>query len=299
MKLEEVINLFLGTQRNQHTRRAYELTLRYMTAYIGAKRPVEKLSVEDLLGFAAFLDEMQRENDWQNATMYKHIKQTKSFFNWLVRIERLEKSPAAAIRQVRLSRSVDPDKAMTNEEYQAILDVAKYFPQKLAIIMFLGDTGCRAGGVAKLTISNLELHDKTAVVVEKGNKERPVWFGDDCAQTLQTWLQRRGERDHDYVFCHSNGPYTSDAISQIVRRCCKTAGIRSLGAHSIRHRFGFNAANSGVRAAVVQRILGHESIETTMKHYYRLDETQMKEAVRKLATNTRRKPDNIIKLKSS
>lgn len=119
--------------------------------------------------------------------------------------------------------------------------------------------------------------------MEKGDKERPVWYGELTAQVLRQWLIQRGRHDHDFVFCHQRGPYTPASISLIVRRAAVRTGCRSLGSHSTRHRKAFQLADARIAPSVAATALGHESINTTMNSYYPADYDRAQDAIQELA----------------
>lgn len=280
MKLEEVLSAFLKLYINSpHTHRSYEQTCDRLMNALGSKRRLETITKIDLINFVADLE----KEDLAPATIYRHKKVVKRIFSWLYdEMEAIESNPATVIHQQRLDKRVPSDKAMTDEELEKILDYLKYRPQYLAIVHFLADTGCRAGGAAKLKIDKLNIKKREADVIEKGNKLRTVWFSNDCAAALRSWLLMRPHTDHNFVFCHANGPYTSAAISQIIRRSCKALGLRSLGAHSIRHWFAFRLADNGVQPSVAARVLGHSDVMTTLTHYYPSDLKRAEEAARNI-----------------
>jgi site-specific recombinase XerD len=141
-----------------------------------------------------------------------------------------------------------------------------------AIILFILDTGCRAGGVAGLELSTLDLALCRARVTEKGEKERTVYFTRRTADTLRAWLNVRPASTTNTVFVSLSGltpgkELTPGGISQIFSRLKKAAGIRgNINPHSLRHAFATNAAKQGVNMAVLAALLGHESMSTTQQY---------------------------------
>jgi integrase len=291
MNLEHAIKLFLG-QYKPTTRRANQYPLGYMSDYIGHARPITAIKPADLIEYTNTL----YERNYSPHTCYKHIKIIKTFFNWLVKIGELDASPAAKVRQANVRTYVTPDKAMTDDEYHRVLEYIRYNPRNHAIFLFLGDTGCRAGGAAGLKVDDIDLDNLSAIVTEKKDKTRHVWFGDACARALRVWLIRRPSNAGSYIFSRDHKQLSAAAISQIIRRACITVGVRSLGAHSMRHRKGhqFNRENvSPIDAAIA---LGHENPQVTIDSYYGRQTAGAVQAVRKLAQPAE-KPQNIISLK--
>ncbi len=290
MNLTHAIQVFLG-QYKPSTRRALEYPLLSMAEYVGPARPVDSIKPEHLIEYAAALE----ERPYAPVTVRKHIKSIKTFFNWLVKIDALIKSPAVVIKAKRLQAYVSRDKAMTDGELERILSYVKWKPRDHALLLFLADTGCRAGGAAGLKDGDLDLEHCSAVVTEKGEKTRPVAYGVDCARAIRVWLLKR-PREARYVFSRSVKPMTAAAVSQIVRRACKKVGVRSLGAHSLRHRKGHQLADAKVAVSTAATALGHSDVLTTLHYYYPRDWASAEKELRKLAHHREAETGKIIQL---
>lgn len=61
----------------------------------------------------------------------------------------------------------------------------------------------------------------------------------------------------------------------------KKAGVPHIHAHSMRHHTATSLLRAGVNVRIVQEILGHESLDTTMR-YLHVTARDKKEAMRKL-----------------
>lgn len=52
--------------------------------------------------------------------------------------------------------------------------------------------------------------------------------------------------------------------------------------HDLRRTFGTNLANKGISPKVLQKLMGHASLETTMKYYVNADMDEKRKAVESL-----------------
>jgi integrase len=204
------------------------------------------------------------------------------------------------MKKPRVSRFVRKDKAMTDEELNKILEYVQWKPRDHALIAFLADTGSRAGGAAGLTWDLVDFEKYRATVTEKGHKTRTVFLGDLSVTKLLYWFEKQNRIHGNYVFSRNGQPINSPAISSVVRRASKQVGIRSLGAHSIRHRKGHQFSANRLSPKLCQIALGHVDVVTTINHYYEDDDSHVEAAMRELALPmTVEKPDNIVEFRKA
>jgi hypothetical protein len=74
-------------------------------------------------------------------------------------------------------------------------------------------------------------------------------------------------RDGQYVFCAADGSMLTHAQTRWpLKRALKNAGIRHIGWHALRHSFASHLVMRGAPIKSVQELLGHCSIEMTMRY---------------------------------
>lgn len=274
--LDEAITFWLQ-QQIETTEYSYRYPIRNMADFCGPARPLDKIDSATLAEYVLSVRNRPEVNS--PATIGRYTKTIKAFFNYCVRMGWLDKSPADALRYVGTSKRIRKDKAMTDAELEQILDYAKWRPRDYALILFLADTGCRAGGAAGLQVQDINFEAMTAIVTEKGNKTRTVWFGPETRRALEDWLKRRPRDAGAYVFSMDGARLKNAIIGQIIRRITKKIGIRSLGSHSLRHRKAFQMADHRVVPSVAATALGHESPSILLEFYYPRDDEDRAAAV--------------------
>lgn len=101
------------------------------------------------------------------------------------------------------------------------------------------------------------------MTVVKGNKNRNIPMSEHVRKTL---LEHRHLKS-EFIFCHDNGkPLKHDNIRWPLRRICRLAGLRSIRPHDIRHSFASQLVMKNVSLKVIQELLGHSDIQTTMRY---------------------------------
>lgn len=302
MRLDKAVSLFLG-EHKPTTRKAYACALIPLREFIGPQRLIGDIKPVDLIAFLQ--TEVRREKRpryrqqptpgemLSAASQRKLIRTVKIFFNWCTRVEliRQEANPARNLTVDREHFDPNDDKAMTDAEMAALVAYVreKTIPRDFALVLFLSDSGCRAGGAAGLRLRDIFWEDLLCRVIEKGEKPRFAAFGAAAAQAMAGWLLYRSEHyplkapslPDAYVFSR-DGRFLSPALlSQAVRRACLAIGIRSLGAHSIRHRKGRQLVNNGVPLTVAATALGNTP-EVMARYYATRDWASAEKALRGL-----------------
>lgn len=145
-------------------------------------------------------------------------------------------------------------------DYDGVLD-------KL-IIVLLYSTGMRRFEAAGLKDADVDMGMRQLRVLGKGNKQRLIPFGDELANMITAYRERRdaetGVRT-EYLLTDIDGkPLTPDKVSSIVRRvlnCLPQLSRR--GAHVLRHSFATNMLAEGADLMAVKELLGHASLDST------------------------------------
>lgn len=288
--LQSAVDLFLGEQI-ESTRKSYYYNLRDMTTFCGPGRPLDQVTSEDLLKFGQFY--RNKPEVRSPATYNKLVKTVRTFFNWCIKskVGGITESPAAGLKRQRFDEAIDREKDMPESAYLQLIDFAKWDRRALALVLFLGDTGCRIGGAAGLEWGHIEFVKGSASVIEKGTPKRPVYFGEGCSHALLRWQEfQMRTRKGDFVFSGDGHRMTNDSLGQYFSRLCTRAGIGTYGPHSLRHRKGHQLADSRIAPTTAAMLLGHSDPTITLKHYYPKDWDRVQSAALQLSSDYAEKP---------
>ncbi len=153
-----------------------------------------------------------------------------------------------------------------------------------AILEVLYYTGIRASELVGITTQSLNLRNRIIRIFGKGRKERMVPFSEECQKTLNEYLsnlrpilEARTLRQNSFVFLNKNGnPLTTRGLEYILDEIeMKTGTFLGLHPHLLRHSFATHLLENGAELNVIQKLLGHESINTT-SIYTHVSEDAMK-----------------------
>lgn len=106
------------------------------------------------------------------------------------------------------------------------------------------------------------------------------------SQVLEYLDRRTGEKRYlmmkDLVFVNfrTGEPNKNSSYDTHLYKVCDEAGIRRICMHALRHTYATRAIERGVPPKVLQLLLGHASIKTTMDRYVHVTDDSMEKAVR-------------------
>ena len=89
-------------------------------------------------------------------------------------------------------------------------------------------------------------------------------------------------RMSDLVFINwrTGEPAKNSSYDTHLYKLCDEAGIKRFCMHALRHTYATRAIESGMPPKVLQKLLGHASIKTTMDRYVHVTNDSMESAVR-------------------
>ena len=104
--------------------------------------------------------------------------------------------------------------------------------------------------------------------------------------TLEYMDRRTGEtaslsmRDLVFINWRTGEPAKNSSYDTHLYKLCDEAGIEKFCMHALRHTYATRAIECGVQPKVLQKLLGHASIKTTMDRYVHVTDDTMFQAVR-------------------
>ena len=90
-------------------------------------------------------------------------------------------------------------------------------------------------------------------------------------------------RDLVFINWRTGMPAKNSSYDTHLYKLCDDAGIKRFCMHALRHTYATRAIESGMQSKVLQKLLGHASITTTMDRYVHVTDDSMKEDVAKFA----------------
>lgn len=164
----------------------------------------------------------------------------------------------------------------TREEIDAFLD--RITPERSsglrdrALFELLYSSGLRVAEAARLTVGDIDRERRMVRVYGKFDKERIVPISDYAFAFLDRYLAARSRPapllPEDRLFVGTKGPIKGTTITERCLDLLHRFGMyrKGLCAHSIRHACAAHLLENGASVRYVQELLGHESVETTVRY---------------------------------
>ena len=149
--------------------------------------------------------------------------------------------------------------------------------------------GCWRAGPPKSEKSyrTIPLTDRAYNILEECYEEREVRKESEVlSQTLEYMDRKTGQKMrlhmHDLVFVNwrTGEPAKNSSYDTHLYKLCDEAGIKRFCMHALRHTYATRAIESGMQPKVLQKLLGHASIKTTMDRYVHVTDDSLAHAVR-------------------
>jgi len=226
-----------------------------------------------------YLSQMETKGTVSNISINNTRRILSSFYNWLEDEEIIIRSPVKKVHKIKAPLIIKTP--FSDDEIEALKSTCADRVRDLAIIELFCSSGMRVGELVKLDRKDINFSERSCIVFGKGAKEREVYFDAATKKHLMLYLQNRTDKE-DALFI-SKRRSTRIAISGIesmIRIVGNIAGVNKSHPHRFRHTMATKAIEKGMHVEYLQKLLGHVSIDTTLR-YANVSQSSVKSAHRK------------------
>jgi integrase/recombinase XerD len=270
-----------------HTVRAYRYELAAAAADARFHRPLDELRLEDL-------DSWLTRTPAATSTVGRRVATFRRFFGWACRHGLSKRNPLTDRAPLHGRRRL-PRPIREQQEQRALDAAIGTAPQPYRLIFtLLRETGMRVGEVLELRWGDVILdsgREALRVREPKNGSERTVVLGPTATPRALRGLRAarraigRMPPAYELLFRSNRGTRVSyDALHYQWAKLSGAAGLLDgTGAprytpHQLRHTRGSELIAQGQRVEIVQRVLGHRDIRSTLG-YAELREDQVRAAL--------------------
>ena len=327
LKMREVVaalppfckQFFRGIQEytSSRTRLAYAYDLRVFFEFLHSSNPalhemeikdfplevMDRITREDIEEYMEYITYYKKDGkEYSNKKQKKKRKLSalKSFYNYFYCEERIKTNPAAL---VPLPKQHEKEIVRLDADEVAILldqveEGAKLSKSQLkyhnktklrdaALLTLLLGTGIRVSECVGLDLNDVDFKNNGIKIRRKGGYETVVYFGDEVADALHDYLEKRYhtipmEGHEDALFLSlQNRRLSVRAVENLVKKYASTVtSLKKITPHKLRSTYGTALYKETGDIYLVADVLGHKDVNTTRKHY-----AAQEDARRRMAAN--------------
>lgn len=221
-------------------------------------RSPEQLGERDVRRFLLHLVQEKKVSD---STHKMHVAALK--FLYAVTLERPDVIAAIPWPKVRQKL---PD-ILSGSETDSLLDAMESVMYR-AIVMTAYAVGLRIAEVCKLPVAAIDSKRMVIRVVGKGGRERVVPLPSLVLLTLRTyWREAKCSGALLFPGQQAGSCISASAVRSNLKAATAKAGIKKrVTPHVLRHSFATHLLELGTDVRVIQMLLGHRSLRTTLRY---------------------------------
>jgi len=261
---------------------------------------LNELEPDDIDEFLLWLEDYQNDKGRQhnaNVTKSRKLACLKTFYKFLVKRHYVKNNPTVIIetpytskerniitfeqeQKVELLEKIESGDFEMTKKQKEIHEKVKY--RDYAIFMTFFGTGMRISELTGIDLDDLDLEDGSLYIHRKGNVNDVVYFGDEVADALRTYLEKgrhllNPEPGEKALFLSRRGTRATDRTIEL-RLDFYTDALfgknNKFTVHKCRATFGTQLYEETGDIYLVAEVLGHKDIATTRKHYAKMAQLQ-------------------------
>ena len=174
--------------------------------------------------------------------------------------------PRMSYNLQRPKKPVKTPTVFAETEISRIISILPNLKHKV-IVMTAYATGLRASEIVNLRLKDID-NERMVINVRcgKGKKDRVVMLSPALLLILREYYLKY--RPKEFLFeGQGGGPYSKRSINTFISEAKKKLGIKKAGStHALRHSFATHLLEGGTDLRVIQELLGHHDIKTTLRY---------------------------------
>lgn len=214
-----------------------------------------------------------KQNDISISSINHYLRDIRAFFYWCMEDNRLFINPPFKIQL--LEKQEEPLKLFSDKELELLLEKPRRNDsfatwRSWAIVNWVLGTGNRASTIVEVRIGDVSINSKEILLRHTKNKKAQIIPLSNSLRTVfieycKMW--RKGCYGNDYLFPNvGNEKLTTNGLRQAFEKYCYDRGVEKTNIHGLRHNFAKGWVQNNGNMFVLQKILGHSTLDMTRKY---------------------------------
>ena len=213
------------------------------------------------------------ESDLDKSSVNRKIATLRNFYGFLIRRKVIDFDPMSKIQALKASKKLPQyveekpmDMLLSDIEFP---DTFEGIRDKLVLELLYG-TGIRLSELTGLKTTDVNLYEKTIIVLGKRNKHRIVPLTQPLFELIQQYVTLKeqafsGTADAGYLIVSDKGIQAYPVLIQriVKRNLTLVTTLEKKSPHVLRHSFATHLLNRGADLNAIKDLLGHSSLAAT------------------------------------
>ena len=252
----KIISMWLS-DKSDTSKVSYKSNVGNFLSYVG--KPLNTLTLEDLISWKEYL-----EIKYKPITLKNKLMSVKSLLTYSYEVGYLPFNIGKLLRAKRVNQDISK-RILSEDEVRNFLSVISYKRDKL-LFQIAYVCGLRVSEIINLRWQDINIYNNNVVLTiwGKGNKVRYVIL----PKEIDLFFLKRHPIEHVFTSCRGS-KLDRTSVNNLAKKYAKVAGIsKKFSIHWLRHCHATHSLNRGAALHLVQRTLGHTSLETTSKYLH-------------------------------
>lgn len=257
---------------SQNTELSYQRDLMKMMRFLKTQK-VEKFRDVTETNLNSYILDLEKKG-MAAATVSRNIASMKAFYLYMMRNGEVTTDPAENLKAPKVEKKA-PD-VLSVEEVEKLLaqpgDRTAKGLRDRAMLELLYATGIRVTELISLRLEDVNWK-LDYIVCQDRSRERIIPFGAKARKALDRYIASArteliGDKECGMLFPNCSGESMSrQGFWKLLKHYAKQAGIQmEITPHTLRHSFAAHLVDNGADLHLVQGMLGHSDISTTMMY---------------------------------
>lgn len=274
-------HLSLERKFSENTYKNYLITLKQFIDYLENNICISRRSIsicdfnkENILSFLMYV-----ENELLCTAKTRNYKLTviNSFLEYAQSINPIYLRQYMDSKNIKLKRVVkEKMDYLTKDELETVFKAInlkhKDGYRHYVLLTVLYETATRVSELINIRVEDLFFNNESAYikVLGKGFKERIIYINDSVVKMINEYRSKLNINDGYLFLNHSKQQMSRQGVNKIIdkyvdiaKKECPTLTHKRVSPHTFRHSKAVHFLENGTALPIIQRFLGHTSIQTT------------------------------------